>query len=792
MSTTTFISYSHDSGTHEDLVRALADQLRADGVDIRLDQYVQSPEDGWPHWTEAQIETCRFVVMVFTPDYRRRYDLANGRTSPSSRQQATWETMLVRHLLYSAGGRNAKVIPVLFRDDVEGLVPLPLRGSTYYRLPEDYEALLRRLLDKPKTVPRPLGTPPELKPAPRPDFFSLMKADAPAALARKTGVAESGAERSEASGVGESLSEGAEVRDTETAAERSAVTRVTERRAEPVESSALMLPVAPDRRLALWVFTANGVARPPLRLDKELRAIKKVLDGSRLGDRFELKVSPMASFLDVIRDLDVHQPAFVHFGGHGDSASGHLVLEGEREGDETFVSPEQIATLLANLRRPPTLVTFSACCSAKMAQAAARYADHAIGFDGEFDDATAPRFSAALYERLMSHAQLDVKRAFEMARLACQPEDREAAELARLYSLSGKGAGSATAVTESSGQAASLRRGREVPAVDVLVVTALKEELDALLAVEGGVREPWILEDGEPPRYEAVLDGDHGLLRVAALRLTGMGGAITAATIAPLLDAMAPRSLVMCGVCAGHPQDTDRGDVVIADRVFQHDEGKVREDGFQGDLWVSEMADPWLREAQELRGAAEGLCGYAPASEEQGRWWLLEQLRDGRNPLRSVAVRRYLPDERRAAVLEMLRDERVVQLRGDTLELTEQGCKVVDEHRLLHDTLAVQAPYHVHVGPMGSGNAVVADGEVWARLTRGGMRKILAIDMEAAAIGRLARTRSLPFAVVKGVMDHGDAKKSDRFKAFAAQAAAEVLVRLLRRVVATPSVKGAQ
>jgi hypothetical protein len=42
-----FISYSHDSDKHRDRVLELADRLRADGVDAMIDQYIQSPPEGW-------------------------------------------------------------------------------------------------------------------------------------------------------------------------------------------------------------------------------------------------------------------------------------------------------------------------------------------------------------------------------------------------------------------------------------------------------------------------------------------------------------------------------------------------------------------------------------------------------------------------------------------------------------------------------------------------------------------------------------------------------------------------
>ena len=42
-----FISYSHDSPEQQDRVLALADRLRAGGVDASIDQYEPHPSEGW-------------------------------------------------------------------------------------------------------------------------------------------------------------------------------------------------------------------------------------------------------------------------------------------------------------------------------------------------------------------------------------------------------------------------------------------------------------------------------------------------------------------------------------------------------------------------------------------------------------------------------------------------------------------------------------------------------------------------------------------------------------------------
>ncbi len=73
-------------------------------------------------------------------------------------------------------------------------------------------------------------------------------------------------------------------------------------------------------------------------------------------------------------------------------------------------------------------------------------------------------------------------------------------------------------------------------------------------------------------------------------------------------------------------------------------------------------------------------------------------------------------------------------------------------------------------------------GEAWARLSAMGVRTVTGLDMEAATIATVAETQGVPdWLVVKGVMDHADPAKDDRYKRFAARASAEVLYALLDR-----------
>ena len=104
-----FISYSHDSAEHEDRILALSHRLRQEGVDCSIDQYEQSPEEGWPSWCQRQVEQSTFVLVACTETYLRRF---KGEEAPGKGLGGTWEGHVITQELYNAQGKNAKFIPI--------------------------------------------------------------------------------------------------------------------------------------------------------------------------------------------------------------------------------------------------------------------------------------------------------------------------------------------------------------------------------------------------------------------------------------------------------------------------------------------------------------------------------------------------------------------------------------------------------------------------------------------------------------------------------------------------------
>ena len=137
-----FISYSHDTSQHRDRVHALSNRLRREGIDCRIDQYEESPPEGWPTWCSNQVEEAEFVLVVCTAAYERRF---RGKEETGKGLGASWEGFVITQELYEVHGRNIKFIPVVLASADATHVPIILRAATRYDLAseDNYDALYR-------------------------------------------------------------------------------------------------------------------------------------------------------------------------------------------------------------------------------------------------------------------------------------------------------------------------------------------------------------------------------------------------------------------------------------------------------------------------------------------------------------------------------------------------------------------------------------------------------------------------------------------------------------------------
>lgn len=337
--------------------------------------------------------------------------------------------------------------------------------------------------------------------------------------------------------------------------------------------------------------------------------------------------------------------------------------------------------------------------------------------------------------------------------------------------------------------------------VDVLIVTALKEELDAFRALEldGKGQEGWADARDESGFLYHVreIPNEHGeLLRVAAAWAGEMGERAAAGRAVGLIKELDPEFLAMCGICAGQRGKVFLGDVIVADRVFTYDHGKLiagvegRDDTFFSDITTYNLDGQWRIDATyfaDVFSKKPQLAKPRPPSKEAQRQWLLFAL-DAHERGQAPAPRD-LPDRQArcpdwARCIKELREAGLIEATPGSSRLTDKGRGAVEEERLLDPDgrKLLDQPFQVHVGPIATGNVVREDPELFDRLRRH-VRKVLGAEMEASAIGFVAEQLGRRSIIAKAVSDYADHDKDDAFRDFACHASAAFLLAFLRKHV---------
>jgi len=134
-----------------DEVLRLANRLRRRGIDCELDQYHESPPEGWPRWMVGQIETADYVIMVWTEGYEQRFKGKGKGGSEIEGKLITQE--------YLTEGKRDKYLPVVFSPEDSKFIPPMFRDMTIYDLSKakDYEKMYNRIIGRPFIQKPPLG-----------------------------------------------------------------------------------------------------------------------------------------------------------------------------------------------------------------------------------------------------------------------------------------------------------------------------------------------------------------------------------------------------------------------------------------------------------------------------------------------------------------------------------------------------------------------------------------------------------------------------------------------------------
>src|SRR5579883_57697 len=329
---------------------------------------------------------------------------------------------------------------------------------------------------------------------------------------------------------------------------------------------------------------------------------------------------------------------------------------------------------------------------------------------------------------------------------------------------------------------------------DVCVVCALPEETEAFLnetARACGVTfQPAISpRSGREHRYTTIANRKGEPLTLCVSWPPDYGSLETGIHLKSVLEEFQPRFAAMVGICAGDKRKVKLGDIVVAERAFFYDAGKVifSDDGQREHLYDTNPYHPHpdvLHFARMSRTWEQELPGMTrPDSRRQQRDWLLCRLLETKDAhvesIPAGELAQFAPDWKR--IVQDLQ-------RGSPSYLTPD--------RTLRDRLAISQLHYgpesfpfkdppapaLHIAPLASGNTVRAD-DPFDQI-RIPVRGTVAIDMEGAAFYRtVADFHDLHALLVKGVSDYADSDKDDSYHAYAASAAAIYMLNFIKAYV---------
>ncbi|WP_405537019.1 TIR domain-containing protein [Streptomyces sp. NBC_00075] len=141
-----FISYAHGNPIHADQVREFWRFLRACGIDGEFDLIADERRQDWARWMLRGIRDSRYVIVVASPEYRRR---AEGDATAGEGMGVQWEARLLRSFVYEdPDAALERIIPVVLPGGSPDDLPAWLGGRTHtqYSVEEFTVAGAERLL----------------------------------------------------------------------------------------------------------------------------------------------------------------------------------------------------------------------------------------------------------------------------------------------------------------------------------------------------------------------------------------------------------------------------------------------------------------------------------------------------------------------------------------------------------------------------------------------------------------------------------------------------------------------
>jgi hypothetical protein len=142
-----FVTYSHDTPEHKALVEKFARFLRAAiGLDVHLDSWYDNRRRDWSLWAVEQLTKADFILVIASPEYKRR---ADGTADSDEGRGAQFETAIIRdNLTRDLRRETERVLPVILPGRSVDEIPVFLNGhsTTRYHIEEFTDAGIADLL----------------------------------------------------------------------------------------------------------------------------------------------------------------------------------------------------------------------------------------------------------------------------------------------------------------------------------------------------------------------------------------------------------------------------------------------------------------------------------------------------------------------------------------------------------------------------------------------------------------------------------------------------------------------
>lgn len=123
-----FVSYSWDNDNHKKWVAKLSTELRADGLDIKLDQWELIPGDQLPSFMETSIRENDYIFIICTPKYKIKSDERKGGVGYEG-------DIMTAEVLNK--GNHRKFIPILSSGSWSESAPSWMTGKYYIDMSND-------------------------------------------------------------------------------------------------------------------------------------------------------------------------------------------------------------------------------------------------------------------------------------------------------------------------------------------------------------------------------------------------------------------------------------------------------------------------------------------------------------------------------------------------------------------------------------------------------------------------------------------------------------------------------